>query len=157
MANTIANELSKVDPDNAQYYQQNLQQFSQRLKTLSQKIKADLKPLKDKPYVVFHNNWQYFAYYFGLHEPSVVSMQESITPGIKSILKMRQHIEEKNIHCIFSDPQTTRQRIKTLTENIKIKNVEIDVLGRGLLLNKDSYASWLEDMSTQIKACLEED
>jgi len=103
MAQMIADTLSKLDTKNAKNYHENLQQFKGKVIQVSKKIRLELEPFKNKPYVVFHNSWQYFGSYFGLQKPTVVSYQEGISAGGKTIKKIRDEILSKNIKCIFKE------------------------------------------------------
>jgi zinc transport system substrate-binding protein len=155
MAKVITQSLTKADTKNKSYYQQNLKQFTSRINSISKKITLQLKPVAHKPYVVFHNSWQYFIHYFNLHEPTVISLQESITPGIKTLLKARKEIASKEIGCIFSSPEISPQRVKVINENMHMKIVSIDVLGRKLALNQTTYINWLDNMGEQVLRCLQ--
>ncbi len=150
MATSITSILGKLDPDNAPAYQSNLENLKNRIQSISQTLKKKLTPFKDTPYVVFHPSWQYFAHEFGLHQPSVVSLQESITPGIKSLLKVRQKIAKQNIHCLFYGPEISQQRIQTLSEKLDMNKTYIDVMGS----TEKTYPDWLEKMGKQVETCL---
>ena len=167
MAKVIADTLSNLEPKNAESYQRNLQRFKDKVTKVSNKIRLELEPVKNKPYVVFHNSWQYFGRYFGLQSPTVVDFQENVTAGGRTVKNIRNEIISKNIRCIFKEPSTPQSRVNVLTENLSddisskqngngIKNVEIDVLGRNIQINQDSYVTWLSYMGEQVKQCLEE-
>ena len=66
MAAAVAAELAKADPANAATYTANAEAFARSLDALSAAIAAELAPVKDKPYVVFHDAYQYFEKRFGL-------------------------------------------------------------------------------------------
>lgn len=157
MAKAIAEALSKLDPNNAQNYQDNAEKFTNNVRQTSTKVRLELAPLSDKPYVVFHSSWQYFSTYFGLQSPKVVSLQEGIIAGGKTIKKIRDEIASERIQCVFKGPDISSSRVNVLTENmhgLSIKSVEIDVLGRDIAISEDSYIKWLEYMGSQVKNCL---
>ncbi len=157
MAKVITDALSELDPENAQAFQTNLEKFTEKVTQASNKIKADLALLKDKPYVVFHPSWQYFAEYFGLQKPTVVDLQEGVTAGGKTIKKIKGEIRAKRIQCIFKESSVSQARVNVLTEgmdDLHIKSVEIDVLGRQITISQNAYTQWLETMGNQVKNCL---
>lgn len=154
MAQLIADKLADKDPQHAAVYRHNLKLFGDKLKTVGQTVREKLSAYRNKPYIVFHPNWQYFAHDFKLQKPVIVNFQEAITPGIKTILRIRREIASKQIHCIFSDPEVQPQMINILKENLHdIKAVQIDVLARHLAIKQNSYAIWLQDMSQKITQC----
>ena len=152
MASKIASSLSELDPKNAQHYQQNIQGFFQAVKTQSEKIKTKLSPYKDKPYIVFHNSWQYFAVEFGLQPPIVVDLHEGISSGAKTVSEIRERIVEDKINCVFYDSGISLARLKVIAE--KAKMIEIDVLAKSMKLDQTTYINWLTKLGNQIETCL---
>ena len=154
MARMIADLLSQLEPNKKGLYEKNLQAFSKSVNQKTQEIKQDFEALKSTSYFVFHNSWQYFGEYFGLQKPEVLNMHEGITAGVKTILESRREIVADNVHCVFSDPSISDARANTLTENLDVETIEIDILQSGLGLDGSTYLNWLEAMRTDIKACL---
>jgi len=151
MANKISQSLTKLDPKNADYYQQNINKFFEEVKTESEKITLKLAPFKDQPYIVFHNSWQYFAAEFGLQKPIVINLHEGVSSGAKTISDVRQRIEKDKIGCVFYDSSVSLARLNVITK--KAKTVEIDVLARNITLDQSSYIRWLEQLGNQIESC----
>jgi len=154
----VADSLSKLDAGNAKKYQLNAQKLIDEINLTTIRLKQKLAPYKDVPYVVFHNSWQYFANEVGLRKPIIVSLQEGVVAGGKTINRIRKEIAEKNIRCIFRDPEISESRIKVLTENNgnkKIKSVTIDVLEKDIVVGQNGYIQWLEKMGAQVRQCLE--
>lgn len=154
MANVIAQSLTKHDPENAKNYQKNLAQFISTVNNDSKEIALKLATVKTKPYIVFHNSWQYFAAHYQLEKPIIASLQESISPSAKTISEIRKTISTKGIKCIFSDPGVKPASIRVLTENLGIQNTEIDVLARKLTIDNKTYINWLKNMSKEVLSCL---
>jgi len=155
MANTIATSLIKNDPQNTKKYEANLASFTDSLQLASDEIAKELSSLRDKPYIVLHNSWQYFADYYGMQKPQIVNLQHSVSSSAKSITKIRKQIVSNNVRCVFSEPGNRESQVKTLIENLDIKTTEIDVLQSKLPTNESSYVDWLKTMGMDIKTCLE--
>jgi len=154
MAKTIANNLAKFDTKNANLYQQNIERFFAEVKTESDKISAKLQPYKNKPYIVFHNSWQYFAAEFGLQKPIVIDLHEGVSSGAKTVSDIRERIVKENINCVFYDSSVSLARLNVITE--KAKTVEIDVLAKNLASDQTTYINWLVQLGDQIESCLSE-
>ena len=152
MANQVVKSLSDLDAKNAKQYQQNVESFYEQVKTESEKIRLKLTPFKHKPYIVFHNSWQYFADEYGLQKPIVVDIHEGISSGAKTISEIRDRIVKDNINCVFYDSSISTARLKVITE--KAKTVEIDVLAKAIALDQTTYIKWLSLMGNQIESCL---
>lgn len=152
IAAEIARHLSLLDEKNAKRYQQNLELFSQTLNDESIEVSKKLMTLKTKPYIVFHNSWQYFAEEFGLAKPAVVDLHEGVSSGAKTVNDIRLKINQENIRCVFYDSSVSEARLKLLT---KIENTtKIDVLAKELSLNQMTYITWLHQLSKQVESCL---
>jgi len=151
MANNIAVNLSKLDPKNAQHYKKNIELFFDQIKARSEEMTVKLTPFKDKPYIVFHNSWQYLAAEFGLKKPIVIDLHESVSSGAKTISDIRKRIETENINCVFYDSSISLGRLNTISKTAK--TVEIDVLARDVTLNQSTYVNWLKQLGSQIQSC----
>ena len=154
MAESIAKTLAELDPVNASNYMQHLKIFSQKLDLIAEELSKTLVEGREKPYVVFHDSWKYFATEFRLKQPVVVSLHESLSPGVKSVSEIRQKIAADNIACIFYDQNVKPAQLALFSERHNVKTIEIDVLARMLEINKDTYLNWLQNMGLQISACL---
>jgi zinc transport system substrate-binding protein len=66
MAQAIVNELSAADPADAAAYHANGNKLQARLDELDRQITASLTPVKDVPFIVFHDAYQYFDRHFDL-------------------------------------------------------------------------------------------
>ena len=152
MAKQVASSLSKLDAKNAEQYQQNLEEFFDRVKAMSIKISNTIGPYQNKPYIVFHNSWQYFATEFGLQNPIVIDLHEGVSSGAKTISDVHQRIDKEKIHCVFYDSGISLARLKIIAEKAKI--VEIDVLAKDISLGQSTYINWLEQFANQIESCL---
>lgn len=155
MAKAISSALIKADPENTLHYQKNLTLFNIKLEKLSIKMKNNLRALNNRPYIVFHDSWHYFSQFLGLSDPTIVSLQDSVSSSAKNIAKIRQQILSDNIQCIFSEPGVRASQVKTLTENRQMKTVEIDVLQNKLPLKDDTTINWFKNMSKDIATCLQ--
>jgi len=154
MAQTIATKLVALDNRNKGFYSKNLSDFELNLKETTQEIKNQLAPFKSTPYLVFNNNWRYFAHTFGLKNPQTIVRQEGLSSNIKSILQARAQLSKSHISCLVSDPSISSARINVITENLAVKHSEIDILGSHISIKPNAYIQWLNGMSEKIINCL---
>ena len=81
MAAAIARELSEADPANAETYRMNERNLEQKLDALDREIAATLAPVKDAPFIVFHDAYQYFDRYFGLAGVGSITVNPGTAAG----------------------------------------------------------------------------
>ena len=60
----------------------------------SDKIKAQLAPLKDKGFFVFHDAYSYFNDAYGLNQTGYFTINPLVAPGAKTIAHIKEEIEE---------------------------------------------------------------
>ncbi len=60
MVAEIARVLSEASPADAATFKANAEKLTGELDTLEKEIASELQPLKGKPFVVFHDAYQYF-------------------------------------------------------------------------------------------------
>lgn len=154
MANAIAAHLMRLDVSNKQFYEKNLETFIAKIQIEIQHTKEILQAYKREPYLVFNNTWRYYKNYYGLQDPIVINRQEGQSGNIRAILKIRNKIKTKNIHCIFADSSVNRAKIETIIEGHNIKNVELDVLAKTIPLESGAYFKWLSLLNRNIVNCL---
>ena len=99
----ISHELSEADPDNAAKYEQNENKTIASLNNLIDEINSSIP--KDASYVVFHDAYQYFENRFGVSSAGALTLNPDVLPGAKQIDAIQDLIQDKNIKCIFSEPQ----------------------------------------------------
>ena len=81
MAAAIALELSNVDPANAEAYRMNERRLEQKLDDLDREIASALAPVKDTPFIVFHDAYQYFDRHYGLAGVGSITVQSRNAAG----------------------------------------------------------------------------
>lgn len=156
-ATEIATQLSKLDPENAGSYEKNLAAFTVELGQLDSELKADLSPLKDKSFLVYHNAYQYFENDFGLTASGVFSLNPEIKPGAKKLKELSKTIADQKITCIFSEPQFSTKSMELLiTEHpeLFVKTAVLDPLGSTFEAGPNHYFQTMRAMKDAFVSCL---
>ena len=155
MAQAIKKALAKKDPKHAGQYQENLEQFTRSLQSTDQQISQQLKGLDNKPYIVFHNSWPYFAKDYNLQEPRAISLHEGVSLDVKTLINIRKTIKMDKVGCVFSGSEVNPKQLAVLIENLPVKTSEIDVLQRHYPLTKKTTTDWFKGIAQKVKTCLE--
>jgi len=154
IAKKIATTLNRIDPKNKQHYAENLLQFTQAVQKEFETARTRLKQHKQRPYVVFHNSWQYLARDLELQTPHVIDVHEGVSKGAKKVINIRSKIKNDNIRCIFYDASINQARLNLFTEGAIINTEEVDVLAKGIEMNQSTYVTWLNSFSKKVESCL---
>lgn len=149
----MATELSAIDPENAKTYQENATAAKDKLKGIIAKIRNDLEPVRDKPYIVFHDAYQYFERRFGLSPVGAISLSDADRPSAARLTKLRQRIEESGAECAFTEPQFEPKLLDTVIEGSKVKKGTLDPMGADFEPGQGLYPTLLERLAFSLVDC----
>lgn len=154
MAAAVAVELARADPSNADTYAKNAEAFARALDALSGQIAAELAPVKEVPYVVFHDAYQYFEKRFGLNPAGSISDVSAKAPSAKRLKEVRGKIKKVKAACVFREPQYDGKMVETVIEGTGARTGVLDPLGADIPPGPEAYQQLLSRLSGDLKACL---
>ena len=147
----ISHELSNLDPANKNKYKANADKTIEVLDSLIKEVNQSLP--KDISYVVFHDAYQYFEKRFEVTSAGALTLNPDVLPGAKQIVDIQSLIKEKNIKCIFSEPQYNPKIIETLASDTNISTGTMDPLGVNLDRGVTMYSKLIMNIADSIKNC----
>jgi zinc transport system substrate-binding protein len=154
MARAAAAELSRADPANAAVYAANAAAFGIEVEQVAAEIAASLAPVRDKPFVVFHDAYQYFERYFGLNGVGAISDISAQAPSAERLKKIRDQIAATSAVCVFREPQYDDKAVTAVIEGSSARAGVLDPLGAGLELGPGAYPLLLRNLAAALKSCL---
>jgi zinc transport system substrate-binding protein len=156
MARHIATVLSAADPANAQSYKDNAQAMVRDMDALAGDLAARLAPVKDRPFLVFHDAFQYFEARFGLNGLGAIVLNPETPPGARRLQEIRHRIDEAGVACVFSEPQFEIGYVRTVLEGSGARTASLDPLGVTKEPGPDAYSQVLIDLTDALADCLAE-
>ena len=147
----ISHELSELDPTNKNRYKANADKTIEDLDGLIEEVNQLLS--KDISYVVFHDAYQYFEKRFEVTSAGALTLNPDVLPGAKQIVDIQNLIKQKNIKCIFSEPQYNPKIIETLANDTNILTGTMDPLGANLDKGSAMYSKLIMNIANSIKNC----
>ncbi|KQT49550.1 zinc transporter [Devosia sp. Leaf420] len=150
----IAKVLSAADPDNAAKYNANAETEIAALGALETEINASLIEVKDKPFIVFHDAYQYFEKRFGLDVAGSITVSPEVMPGAARVDQLRTKVQELGATCVFAEPNFEPTIVKTIIEGTNAKAGVLDPEGSALTEGPDLYANLLRGLATGLVDCL---
>ena len=151
----IAQVLSETDPANAAKYEANAKGVKARLTELDAELAELTKPLRAKPYLVFHDAYPYFENRYGLTPAGAITVSPERQPGARRIGEIRAKVRDLGAACVFSEPQFEPKLIGTIVEGTDSKPGVLDPLGANLEPGPDHYFTLMRNMAQALKSCLE--
>jgi zinc transport system substrate-binding protein len=155
MVTQIATTLAEADPENATAYQANAEAELVKLDELEAELAATLAPVADKPFIVFHDAYQYFEARFGLTLAGSVTVTPDVMPGAARIDELKAKVAELGATCVFAEPNFEPTIIAAITEGSAAKSGVLDPEGGALAEGVDLYPTLLRGLATSLVDCLE--
>lgn len=154
MAMAVAASLGKADPENAAAYDANARAFAADVDRVSSSIATELAPVKDKPFIVFHDAFQYFERHFGLSGAGSISDVSAQAPSAERLAQVRGKITAVKAACVFREPQYDGKVVATVIEGTGAREGVLDPLGAGLTPGPQAYPQLIQNLGTALKDCL---
>lgn len=150
----IARVLAEASPANAETFKANAAKADTKLVELEAEISRDVAPLKDKPFVVFHDAFQYFEHRFGLTAAGSITVSPDVQPSAKRLTEIRQKLTSLATSCVFSEPQFQARLVAAVTEGTSARSGTLDPEGALVEPGPSAYDTLLRNLATGLKTCL---
>lgn len=149
-----AEALSRRDPEHAAAYAANAARVAARLGALEAELQHRLDPIADRPFIVFHDAYQYFERAFGLSVAGAATVGPDRLPGARRLAKLRARITGAGVSCIFSEPQFTPKLAEALIAGTPVRLGVLDPLGAGLEPGPNLYFDLMRKDADALVDCL---
>lgn len=154
IATHLADILSKAHPAGAERFKANAEAFGREMATLTAELEAKTKSLADRPFIVFHDAYQYFERRFGMEATGSVTVSPDLAPSAKQLTALRAKIGRLKAACVFAEPQFEPRLVATITENTTAKRGVLDPLGASIPAGPKHYAALLRNLAADFADCL---
>lgn len=155
--NHIANELAKLDKENANFYKKNAVKYSAKLRKMLQdslvKVKGKTKGIR---VATTHAGYDYLLSEFGLSvyavlEPSVVS-----SPSATDIKYLIDTIKKDKLNILFDEQGSNKKRTEYIVQETGISIAELSHITSGTY-TKDAFDKFIKhNLDVIVKAILEQ-
>lgn len=153
-AGQIEHALSVADPQNTARYNTNARALRERLDALTGEIRQRLRPVRHRPFIVFHDAYQYFENRFGLTAVGSIVVNPDRKPGARRLSAIRKKIADSGALCVFAEPQFTPKIVQVVTRGTRARTDILDPIGADLPAGPDLYFTLMRNMAAAIANCL---
>lgn len=157
-ARAIAAEAAKVlaekDPANAGTYKANLAALNEKLTALDKEIADTVAPIKEKPFIVFHDAYQYFEHHYGVHAAGSITVSPETLPGAERLTQIRDKVQTLGATCVFAEPQFEPKLVNVVIEGTPAKSGTLDPEAATLEAGPDLYFTLMKGIATSLRDCL---
>lgn len=149
----IAEELSELDPANAELYATNAAAGATELAAVAENIAAQLEPFHEARFLVFHDAYQYFEHAFDLKVTGAIHLSDASAPSAGRLAELQAEIKEHGISCVFAEPQFDPSIVAAITPD-GTKTGVLDPLATDTPKGPALYTTWLQGMADSVTNCL---
>lgn len=133
----ITAALIEKDPANERNYTRNATVLKARLVALHGEMTAEINKLEKKPFIVFHDAYQYFEKAYGLQSALAFEPAPGQEPSPQYLQQIVEMIKAEKVKVIFTEPQFSPKLVQTLAKDYNVQIGELDVIGQDL--DRDGY------------------
>lgn len=150
----IAEALARIDPANAAAYAGNAARMSSAIAATEATMKAELVGVRDVPFLVFHDGFQYLDSHFGLRAVGAVTLNPETPPGAGRVREIQNRIRATGAACVFAEPQFNPRIIEVIVADTDARIAVLDPLGASLANGPALYGEMMLANARAIRTCL---
>jgi zinc transport system substrate-binding protein len=149
-----ATALSRADPGNAAAYRRNGTEMITKIEALDDEIAGMLAPVRGRPFIVFHDAYQYFEKRYRLSAAGAVAANPERPPGARRLSEIRARIAALGAVCVFTEPQFRPALVDTLVAGSAVRSAVLDPLGTDLPAGPGAYFALMRGLAASLLQCL---
>jgi zinc transport system substrate-binding protein len=150
----IAAALGAADPRHASSYRANAERLRQRLNVLDRSLADRLATVADRPFVVFHDAYQYFERRYELPAVAAITINPTLRPSVRRLQEIQNQLEQSGVKCVFAEPQFEPALVDVLIEGADVHKGVLDPLGADLEPGPEQYFQLMNGLAESLISCL---
>ena len=154
MVAEITTSLVAADPANALTYEANQKALNDKLDALDTEIASTVAPVKDKPFIVFHDAYQYFEHRYGVRVSGSITVSPESIPGAQRVSEIHSKVTDLGATCVFAEPQFEPKLVNVVLEGTSAKSGVLDPEAATLPPGPDLYFDLMRGIASSLKSCL---
>lgn len=154
IARHVADVLIARRPELKERLAANVAKAVAGIEALDSQVRGDLGSAAGKPFVVFHDAYQYFERHFGLQAAGAITLNPEVKPSARRLSEIRETLAETGARCVFAEPQFSPRIVASVIEGSKAKVGTLDPLGVDIPAGPGHYAALMRALAKDVVACL---
>ena len=130
-AQTVTDELSKADAQNAETYAANNKDYQEKLDELEKEIQATINslPKEKRILVTAHDAFNYFGNAYDFQVVGLQGISTATEAGVKDVQELSKFIIDNQVKAIFIESSVPRRTIEALQAAVLSKNHNVEIGG----------------------------
>lgn len=113
-----------------------------------------LAPVRDRGFFVFHRAYDHWVDAMQLNQAGAFTLSPEQKPGLRTLHRMRQQLQQGDVQCVFSEPQFSPALIDSVTRGLDIRRGELDPMAAHIPLSATAYPDFIADLTQRFLTCL---
>ena len=154
IVSALAITLRKTYPGHAEAFAANAKKLTAKLDKLDRDLLIWTKPLRGKPYILFHDATRYFDTRYKLNAAGAITISPERPPGARRLSEIRRYIKAQKITCVFTEPQFRPKLVQTLISGTGARIASLDPIGTEIPAGPELYFKLMRNLAASMAACL---
>ncbi len=150
----LTDTLSTINPEKQKTYRDNAHNVITKLVALNDDLKQQLSPITDKPFMVFHNGFEYFIKNYNLSLVGTITDNPNVYSSIKHIKQAQKTLIDNKVICVFKEPQFSDKTIETIITDTQTRISTLDPIGSNFKSGKNLYFKVMHNIKDNLLTCL---
>lgn len=149
----IAEILKEKYPEKGHLFEKNSSEFIHNINELNSLIQNRIDLVNGHGFVVTHDGYGHFVDYYGLNQLATIKLAGGGVLGARhygEIIAMGDRVT-----CVFGERQLNNKSSIKLASQLGANWAELDLMGSGITLTKESYLQFFGGFTDTFLACLE--
>lgn len=129
MINNLVKEITKIFPDEAEYFRYNAKNFSDQLTELNKEIIHETSDIRNRSVFTAHPFYSYFFQRYGFTVAGSIEIAPGYHSTPKDIKQLMELVKKQDVKAIFTHKQHSDKPAKVLAEATGIADYELDPVG----------------------------
>jgi len=143
MVEVIADELSKIDPDNAEVYEGNARTYIAALNQLDGEIEAMFEDKTMRTFIAYHPSYGYFADDYDLEMMALE--EDGKEPSFNHLEELITFARDHGLNRIYHQAEIDSDKVETFKDEIKGISVQLYPLSFDYIDNMRSMAQAISE------------
>jgi len=128
IGDAVADQLSEIDPDNADSYRANAETLGEELDALDDDYDAALEDCERRELVVSHEAFGYLTDRYDLEQVGVSGLDPETEPSPGRVAEVAEYAEDNGVTTIFFEEQVSPDIAEVIASEIKADTKVLDPL-----------------------------
>lgn len=127
-ARVIADKLKEIDPENADYYEENYNKLKEELDAITEEYKEKFAGVSNNKFIVPHQAFGYVARDFGLEQIPLTSLTSTDDPDAKAMKEVTDLAKDNKLNTVFYEKGGSDKAAKTIAGEIGAETAPLDTM-----------------------------